>query len=220
MKRFILFLIITAGTAAVSSPLFAGPQFFEEREDFIAATGAEPAGEIPSFTNRSGTTPTRLGTLMVFRDTPELYHGGDRVEAHPGNEISFEGREHFRIAIDSVGSPVYSVGFSVVPVASRDPKEHSFKTSFDLTVTYTDGTHDSLRYAVRSTGTGFVGIWTDMPIKSVTVSEEMDNPVNEYFFDFMTGNASASFSAVPEPMSIILIGIGILGVLHKFVLEQ
>lgn len=211
----LLLLFLLLGNA------FATTITYYDQGEFTTATGAISNGAIPDIGN-VGTSQT-LNNL-TFSAGNSIYFGTDGMISSSyagsfndwtslltGADIAISGTENLNVSIDITPS-IHAFGFNFVEpttgtvnVAAADVVDSVFKV--DL---YNDSNviFESFQFNAPDNEAYFFGAWSSVAINSVQITEIVGGIDNEFFGEFYLGSTAAP---VPEPATMMLFGIGILG---------
>lgn len=197
---------------------------FTDREDFQDATGAESiTGPIPNL--GSVGLSADLGDVTIESLSSTLFFGTAGFSGPlgtegwstliPGNDIALSDEESFRIRVNLAG-PVSAFGLIVhepTNPAPSTPDACNFPctdSTFSLTLFLGGEIVDSTTFNPEDDKLAFFGVASDAVFDQVELVEQFAPSFfdNEYFGEFFAAPIAA---AVPEPETLVLLGVGLIG---------
>ena len=223
MKKVLFILFVASGSLLArgvsSHPAGATTIVFENRTDFLLATGATPTTALPNLGLIPGGSAARqtVGDLTfsieILPSSNELFIGSAGEPALggqpwtsrlPGNHIAISGLENLNV---DIASPVFSFGFDFVE-PENDPFIHApfIDSTFGVILLNEGLSVASFTFNAPDDTAAFIGVWTSSPFQRVEIREIVGGAENEFFGQFYTG-----ITPVPEPGTLILLGSGLAG---------
>jgi uncharacterized protein YaiE (UPF0345 family) len=208
-------LLLTVGSVALATPSEAVLINYASKAAFLADTGATSAtGALPN-AGGVGFGPFTVGSVTFTSLSGGLVFGaGGGAEWStliPGNDFAISGPESFLI---DLASPVYSLGFdfhepNVSFVVTDGCNAQCFDSTFEVTLLLggVPIPGASFMYNAPDATLAFIGVWTDFAFDGARFIDVTNTIDNEFWGEFYTGTTSA----VPEPGSLILLGMGLAG---------
>jgi hypothetical protein len=218
-----LFVVAQAFVLAVSGPIRADIMVFDDKTDFLDATGAAEVANFDdalgfSLEQRSvngGTVDVHrmpdtfaLGTLQFDTQSGSFWVGNwtDRLA---GAELAISNTEDMDVAVIGLGGNVYSLGFEFVEPESdwgRNAPQAPFTDSTFTVSLFAGGSAvNSFMFNAPNDQAAFVGVWAtlDQGFDTLLIRETTGGIGNELFGEFYMGT-----EPVPVPGAVLL---GVLG---------
>jgi len=186
----------------------AVPIVFDDRSDFIAASGAVGIGALPQGT----------GNLTV---------GGFGITAAPGSSLDTSRNwstlisENFDLAISGVENfnfsspgPLFAFGFDFhepnapTPVSPNTCNTACVDSTFQVTFLLAGTNLGSFSFNRPDASLEFVGFTSSSAFDTVWIRETAGSNDNEFFGNFLVSRTPVS---VPEPATLALFAAGLLG---------
>jgi hypothetical protein len=203
--------ILIAMVSLVSTSVSAGIITFTDRATFIADTGAAAVGAIPASGSSAGFV---LGDLTFINEPGSSFNRSrdwSTLISEP-NDLAINGVEQFNV---ESGTPLFSFGFdfhepsNTTPPGPTDPDTCNTAVCVDseFTVTLLSGVAivDAFSFNAKDDVLAFVGVWSTSSFDRIEIRED-GTADNEFFGNFLTGT-----TPVPEPTTLLLLGLGLAG---------
>lgn len=194
---------LAAGTAR------ADVQTFTDATDFQLSTGATSySGALPAVA--CCVASRTLGSVTV--SNPAGFAINDYSSRLAGNELSIAGLEHLTVTLPH---QVYAFGLDIVE-PQFDPLVNAafFESTFTFSLSLGGNPVGSHTFSPPNDTASFFGVWVDTPFDTVTITETIGDQENE-FFGQMYASTSPNTPPVPEPESVVLMAVGLLGLLAQ-----
>ena len=173
---------------------------FSDRTAFLSASGA--ADITPTLTTFTGMGASlNIDGLTFSNPFGKTVFAGVWTPLLPGNDIAINDNEDIDVTLPG---DVFALGFDI-----HEPTGSA--STFTATLFNGATSVDSFTFDPPDDVAAFVGIWSDQTFNRLEVREATAINQDEYFGHFYAGNTP--LQAVPEPNSLVLFGLGALGVL-------
>jgi hypothetical protein len=201
----LLAVLVTLASAGANAAIVT----YDNRATFIAATGAAPIGAIPA----SGSSADfSLGGLMFSNHAPSSFNRSVNWSTliSEATDLAINGDEEFNI---NAPGPLFSFGFdfhepsssaSGFPDVCNAPCVDS---TFTITLRSGAVFVDSFTFNRPDDVLAFVGVASTIAFDRIEIREATGDIDNEFFGNFLIGRAAA----VPEPATVALLGLALLG---------
>jgi len=206
ISLFVSFSALFSAGAGATTMLFA------DRTSFELATGATSPGSIPQ--TPSG-VPFPVGILTFSNASGSSVNASINWSTLIGEnfDLAINGVENFNVASSS---PLFSFGFDFHEPSTASPSfpDTCNATCFESTfrITLLDGLIPVgfEEFSKPNDALTFVGVWSSDPFDRIEIRETTGNIDNEFFGNFLTGNRP-----LPEPTTLTLLGVGLVGLVLR-----
>lgn len=126
----------------------------------------------------------------------------------PGSEIAIIGPENLNI---DIATPINAFGFDFVELT--DSVGGYIDSTFEIKLFYSDVLiENSIIFNAQDDRLSFIGLVCENMFNRVEIREVSDNRDDEYYGNFYTSILENNTSPVPEPTTMSLLGIGLIGI--------
>lgn len=218
-------------TWAISVPVAAAPVVFTQLPQFLAETGASSAtsGQISgtelqvssytqgqtTFSPTGGSSSITIGCQLDFGALSYCWDGGDGWSPDlPGDDIAISGPEDLLAEFTSI-DPVYAVGFQMIEPTSLNVTASDtgfIDSTFEISLLLGGSVIDSFSFSPENDVVSFFGVWADSAFDAILIDEVTGGIENEFFGEFWIGTRSQDAVSVPEPGSLMLLGVGLAAI--------
>ncbi|NES64050.1 MAG: PEP-CTERM sorting domain-containing protein [Okeania sp. SIO2D1] len=190
-------LIISSAQGAIVS--------YTSQSNFLTDTNANPTLPLP---DTGGVVNSLTVNGLEFTTPSPSFASGDFSNRLSGNVISVSGLEDLNIALTS-SSPIYSFGFDFHEPQSDPNRFGTFVDSvFTVELFLNTTLVGSFSFNSPNDTAAFNGVWSDSAFNKVEIRETTGGIENEFFGQFYIGTDKMTTQTVPEPSTILGVGIG------------
>jgi hypothetical protein len=214
--RKLVFIAVTLLVLGFSSLARGDIVVFDDKADFLSATGASEAADFHDTTSGNKGLYFSVGDLTFTSASGREFWVLDWSARLDYEELAISALEHMDVDID-LGYEVFSFGFEFVE-PENDPGINAPFVDSTFTVSLLSGATnvDSFMFNVPNDQVAFVGVWSypDQGFDKVQIRETTGGIENEFFGEFYVGT-----QPVPVPAAVLLgmLGLSVAGIkLRKF----
>ena len=213
MKKILAMGFVFLCTFLLIGNAFASTIIYNNQGAFTTATGAISNGAIPNLGN-VGTSETLFD--LTFTAANNIYFGtlgtsiSDWTTSLAGNDIAISGPENMNVSIN-LNPSIHAFGFNFYEPTSGTVNVPAGQVidSFFRVDLFDDSSaiFDSFTFNAPDDQAYFFGVWSSVGINTVQITEYIGGDDNEFFGEFYLGSAAPA----PEPATMLLFGLGLLG---------